>query len=272
MKLTLLKTYAIGKVGSELYAPKDDAVYYQIWRTGNWELELNRKIIEQCNKSQEFGKTAYLDIGANFGANALQILNGTSDEIDLILVEPLEINIKCLHLNFDNYYPQRTITIHPFALFDSNGKQTIYTQSNHYGNSSLHQNLSNLGSTEICQTKSSLEFSDSVSKNYSSLIVKIDTQGTESLILSQFSKSFWEKCNLLTIEIEPDANQNVQLIFATLEKLKSFNQFHWDDSKKQITFAEVEKFWLTGIGSKNLICSKIITISRDPLYEQEANI
>ncbi len=267
MTLTSLRDYPIAKKGKKIIAPKDDGVYYQIWKTGRWETKLNLELSKYLNYCSERGKTVFIDIGANFGANSLQVSNSTNFDIDFILVEPLKINEMCLRKNMEDVSIIRKVDIASYALSQENGTAKIYTQKNHFGNTSFYLEAEHETISEIVETRSSLDFFIELSSRYQYLILKIDTQGSEPVILSSISNSIWDKIVAITLEVEPRVDQNRLHILQVLKCLDKFEHMFWDDSKKTVSVKDVTNFWLEGAGSKNLICSKIPTPSVNNLQK-----
>ncbi|CAN2244766.1 fkbM_fam, methyltransferase, FkbM family [actinobacterium SCGC AAA044-D11] len=257
MTLTSRRNYPIAKKGSKLIAPKDDGVYYQIWKTGRWETKLNVELSKWCNFSSQEGKTAFIDIGANFGANSLQISNLTNFQVDFILVEPLKINVKSLRENLIEMSEVREIRIESFALSEQTGTAQIYTQKNHFGNTSLYLDEKNETISEIVETRSSLDFFIDLDRKYQFLVIKIDTQGSEPIILSSIPDNIWDKIVALTLEVEPRVDQEPEKILQVVKCLGKFENIFWDESKKIVNLKDVTDFWLLGSGSRNLMCSKI---------------
>ena len=104
--------------------------------------------------------------------------------------------------------------------------------------------------------KSTSEFIDGNFKNRTRIILKCDTQGYETEILSQFPESFWQRIDFGVVEIRslPSLNQlNVESI---LNFLKRYPTMFWIEGSTQrnVKVSEVREFWLSKTNEELDLC------------------
>jgi len=247
--LRMNRESAIGPKGFEIELPRDKVIYWAVRCRGEWELAEAKFIADGLRRaeSKRIGKVALFDIGANTGLITLQAMNLAKTKNEIFLFEPIPRHIQAIESNLRYLKDNRRIFINDFALSNRNGLSSIWTESPNHGNSSLLENaVPYIGRIETrIRTVDTFEYFISVSDQFTSCVIKCDTQGMDALILSRIPPEVWEKVESALIEIwaldeidEKDVRTFCQLI-------SDFGEISWTpDMINMIDLDEVSTFWL----------------------------
>lgn len=137
---TRLNTY-VGEGVALAYALDGMPIYVNAFDVGCPAALLNGGRYEEDNHQVLLSfvrpDTVFLDIGANIGFYTLQIGRRLSKAGKVYAFEPHPELCRILHLNVANLLMDRTVTIFPLALSDSNGRTELYYAAGHLGAGSV---------------------------------------------------------------------------------------------------------------------------------------
>ena len=176
-------------------------VYFQ--RSENKELNFLKKKIKH--------NELFIDIGAYIGMYSLNLanLNSKYKKIKVISIEPNHISFKRLKENFDllkinNKYIKNNYSLENIAITDKNGLSSIDISEN-YANSKIIKKKNN--KNLLIKTK---KLNDIILKHKikSIFCIKIDTEGFEYKILSNFFKNL--KKNLFPKYLIVEHNNSIK--------------------------------------------------------------
>ena len=261
--LRLNKSYPLGNKGLVLELPRDRTIYNHVKRYGCWEinesifLSLGLKAAE--NKSDS--KIAFLDIGANTGLVTLQVINHLNSESDFFLFEPIPKHVDAIRHNLGK---MPNVQINEFALSNLNGSAFIYTDNYNKGNSSLFKAVVSEGKhvKTLTHLVDADEWCKSNLKSYTGFVVKSDTQGMDSLILSRIPEKIWSAVECAVIEVWALPEINSLSVVNLLDRFQDFSYASWDPFSGQLVSTEqIRDFWLSKNGdSRNLYLSKVAPV------------
>lgn len=182
----------------------------------------------------------FIDVGANIGYFSLEFMRGVGFKGHAHLFEPVP-NLAGLCVETFSGCPFN-VSIHPFALGDSDGKATIYTADDgNIGWNTLVSGKASRGMREI--TIETRRF-DSLGIDLETVgAIKIDVEGGEYQVLSGMLSSL-EECRrlpVLLVEVgwgksHPDWTSELE-IFSRLESL-SYSAFNPDGTAIELTGIE----------------------------------
>lgn len=252
--LRLNNSYLLGLKGLVVQLPKDETIYKTLIKTGGWGLQESVFLGEGLKKFDLNSKTVFLDIGANVGLITLQTLNYSFSKCDVFLFEPIPVHIWAIEYNISNY--SNLFRICNFALSNKNGESIIYNDTNNYGNSSLIKKVVHpFKNTEISiKTVDTKSFMNLNMKKYDHFVIKSDTQGLDSLILSRIPKWIWAQTERAVIEVWalPEINEND--VKKLLPLFGSFKTISWHpNGNGKLSLEEIELFWLSKSGASSNI-------------------
>jgi len=260
--LKLNRKFPIGDSGFIVELPRDDVIFRSVSRSGSWEIEesefLARGLKKACQEPNS--KTALLDIGANTGLVTLQAMNISNTKNEVFLFEPIPRHAEAIRNNLKNL---PNIHINEFALSDKNGSAQIFTEKWNQGNTSLINSV--VGSkgkivNEI-ELRDTMEYCEEFLNGFDNFVIKCDTQGMDSVILSRIPERIWEKVECAVIEIWALPEVNESDVEKLLSMWEGFEYKSWvPDSRKTITLNQISDFWLNKSGNElgNLFLSKFI--------------
>jgi hypothetical protein len=101
--LQLNKNYPLGHKGTIIELPKDNIIFKYVRLRGTWELEESKFLACGLQKVEEIkSKVALLDIGANTGLVALQVINISGSNAEIFLFEPVPRHAFAISQNLNN--------------------------------------------------------------------------------------------------------------------------------------------------------------------------
>ena len=247
--LCFRKSCSIADKGRVILIPKDYIIFDSVRFTGKWEIQSCEFLAEAFNKVEVDKKIAsvLLDIGANSGMNTLQVARLARNPIAAVCVEPLPLNLEALEYNLNNCDKIAEYKILPYALGAQVSRSSIYEDPTNSGNSSLLDlNLKNQLVTEI-EVESTMNFISGLNNSGEMFALKIDTQGYEVEIISDFSPDFWSKIVRAVIEVRAQEGLSEDQVGGILESISLFDTRHWGgEDSANLTMVEIRNFWLSG--------------------------
>jgi len=261
--LELKHTTSFFKKGTVVVIPNDGYLPARIKLFGQWAGEVSKFLDSGITK-----ETVLLDIGAHCGLVSLQTYN-LSGVKKIYAVEPKSINFEALKLNMNQVAGQCEVILKNIAIANSlKSSGYIYSEPGATMNSGINNNLPGLGlhnsqnlemekvklinATVICN-----DFLNFVGKG--SIALKCDVQGYDVIILSAFSKTFWKKVVVGSIEVSAVTYATEKEIDLLLNHLIDFKTIYLNtDLKHYITRSEIKNFYLSKSNkSINLYFKKI---------------
>jgi FkbM family methyltransferase len=254
--LQLNKNYPLGHKGTIIELPKDNIIFKYVKLRGTWELEESKFLARGLQKAEGIKfKVAFLDIGANTGLVALQVINISGSNAEIFLFEPVPRHAFAISQNLKSL---TNTHLNEFALSDKNGEAEIFTDTLNHGNTSLFNSAAPFAKikTQI-KLVDTLEYCNNFLKTFDSFVIKSDTQGMDALILSRIPNWIWQKCECAVIEVWALPEINKKHVEDLLVKIQKFEFVGWTPkSQKKIAFHEISEFWLNKSGAqRNLFLS-----------------
>jgi len=235
--------------------PKDLVLFESIRSRGSWDMPAVNFLsapLNYANGKKIIKSYTFLDIGANSGLIVRQIAKLAKRNFKIVCVEPLPINLEALKFNTSALPNVDSVEIYPYALGDENSELEIFSEKANLGNTSLVQMDGKSVIRTLISQASTLDFIDKYLLDDSRVIIKCDTQGYESKILSQLPKKFWNRIECGVIEIRSIPMLNEKYLELILISLSDFSYMYWGDDflKNRLTILEVKEFWLSGINEE----------------------
>jgi FkbM family methyltransferase len=182
-------------------------IYRSVTIFGEWAKEESEFLASLCQQ-----RLTLLDLGANVGLVARQVLNMTHLVGKVIAVEPRERTVQNLKLNLNRYLESQGIELEfcQFALGKFDDSSTLYTERGNIGNSSLHEHLAPDAHLETVEIMSSGGFYNNYLDNNERYILKSDLQGMDAAVLSSLPLKFWDRVIGAVIEVWPNKHVNFE--------------------------------------------------------------
>jgi FkbM family methyltransferase len=170
----------------------------------------------------------------------------------MILIEPIPLHVGVIKFNLSKFFPNPAIRIFQGALSDQEGTSQIYIETNNRGNTSLFENamLGHSNTSIQIDLFDTAKFSQRYLSNYSSIVLKSDTQGFDARILSLIPFNTWKNIRAALIEVWalPDIDENdIIKLISIWEKLPSLNFSSASSPASPLSLDEIKMFW----GSKS---------------------
>ena len=262
-RIRLNKNTSLGKKGTTLEVPLDFAIYNTVRIFGEWSKEvssfLSAGLIKTCDESVA-KKSVLLDIGANSGLITLQTLNMVRKKSIVIMFEPVANHREAIEYNLRNIISKHEIVLNDFGLGEENVVTSLFREKKNKGNTSIFKSLVPVDSEEIfeIQIKDTKAYFANL-PDFDSYIIKCDTQGMDSIILSRIPEEIWKKVDRATIEIwatEEVIEADVQTLLGFWESSKYIS---WDsEMHESVDLQELKKFWLGKTGEfRDLFITRI---------------
>lgn len=254
--LKLNRRTSLGERGDLLQLPSDRTISNFVRQRGTWELDECRFLVDEIRAleslKQQSKNVLFLDIGANAGLISRQIRTLLDRDIDMILIEPIPLHVGVINFNLSKFSPNPAIQIFQGALSDKEGTSQIYIQTNNRGNTSLFKDAMLGHSSESTQIDllDTAKFSQRYLCNYSSIVLKSDTQGFDARILSLIPLNIWKNIRAALIEVWalPDIDEHdITKLISIWEKLPNLNFCSSSSPSIPLTLDEINLFW----GSKS---------------------
>lgn len=254
--LQLNRNYPLGPKGTIIELPKDNTIFKYVRLRGTWELEESKFLARELQKAEEIkSNVALLDIGANTGLVALQVINLAGSNAEIFLFEPVPRHAYAISQNLKSL---PNTHLNEFALGDTNGEGEMFTDTLNQGNTSLFNSAAPFAEIKTrIKLVDTLEYCNEYFRIFDSFVIKSDTQGMDALILSRIPNSIWQKCECAVIEVWALPEINKTHVEDLLVKIQKFEFVDWTPKfQKKIAFHEISEFWLNKSGAqRNLFLS-----------------
>jgi FkbM family methyltransferase len=224
----------------------DSVIAPYVLRHGNWQ----QPEVDFLARHAPVGASLLLDIGANVGLVARQLLHRLPDIRAAVCFEPHPLNHLLLTRNVEHLaqcHPVRA------ALGDRHAELTFYEDLDNAGNYSLHED-SMKGSRFLTSVVQCLEATEE--NIYSSIepalqnlpvIYKSDTQGFDELIATTLPLTFWDKVKVGVMELSTSGNAfNTERLLRIVERFPIRRFGH--ATSHNLSAAEVLAFYSSGPG------------------------
>ena len=261
--LRLNRTTSLGNRGDVVSTPMDETIFKFVSEHGEWEPResqfLANRIVIAEGRADSNQNLVFIDIGANSGLVSRQVINLSGSNCDLVLAEPIPNHINAIKANIRNFEGYNKISIIEAALGTSNGELEISIEDSNRGNSSfLESAMPSSGIRKLkAKTLAVGDFYQIYLTSFDSFVLKSDTQGYDSLILSQFPLEFWNKCQGAVIEVWALPEIDAAPVRRLLNMWSRYWNYNWaPDGSDPASIDEIEIFWLSKSGkSRNLFLS-----------------
>jgi FkbM family methyltransferase len=264
--LKLNKKSKLGHRGSKILIPLDNVIYKTVKYFGRWELDECHYLASALDiVEQSSEKITLVDVGANCGLTTLQVVNSRKMKPQIkktkyIVVEPFSLHLAALRENLKPI-PDKNLSIYPYALTQNQtGKIQLFTETNNFGNSSLLDEVVPRINrrVEIVETKTIKEFTHLYDLKQTNIVLKIDTQGLDWMLLSEFAKNLSENIMVVMVEVWAISSISISDLVNLREFISGFDYRSWTPfDSSRISIAEIFDFW-SGKSEKtrNLYLSK----------------
>jgi FkbM family methyltransferase len=261
--LILNRASLLGDKGELVTTPLDHTIFKYVADHGEWEPEESRFLANLLKASGSNGKDkdhlALIDIGANSGLVTKQVLRLSGSECSLVLVEPIPNHVKAIRANLMQLQQSNQIKIVEAALDEITGERTIQIQVSNRGNSSfLSSAMPNSEVKELTvKVLAVQEFVNEYLNGFRKFLIKSDTQGFDSKILSLLPTDVWNKCEGAVIEVWALPEIELEHVKNLIGMWGHFSEFNWEaDGSAPTNLREISSFWLSKSGkSRNLFIS-----------------
>jgi len=258
--LSLNRATMLGRKGDLITTPLDKTIFRFIVEHGEWEPQesryLSKCLIATDSAEGLSSKVAFVDVGANSGLVTRQVLNHSGSHCDVVLVEPIPNHVKAIEANLTYLRGNNRVQIVEVALGEVSGQSEISMDISNRGNSSFLSSAMPASDIRKLQVKTLAveEFFKTYLSNFDNYIIKSDTQGFDSKILSLLPTDFWEKCRGAVVEVWALPEIEAISVRNLLKLWVNFSDFNWAaDGSVPTNLDEIDSFWLSKSGgSKNL--------------------
>ncbi len=258
--LILNRASLLGDKGDLVTTPLDRTIFKFVADHGEWEPEESRFLAKLLVDSEVNGQNkfsvALIDIGANSGLVTKQVLRLSGSGCSLVLVEPIPNHVKAIQANLMNLPKKNNLKIVEAALDETSGERKILIQDSNRGNSSfLSSAVPNLESKELNVKVLAVEdFVIEYLSSFGKFVIKSDTQGFDSRILSFLPNEVWQKCEGAVVEVWALPEIETKHVENLIKMWTHFSVFDWEaDGSAPTNLREISSFWLSKSGrSRNL--------------------
>ncbi len=258
--LILNRASLLGEKGDLVTTPLDRTIFKYVVDHGEWEPDESRFLAKLLIESElNFGSknsVALIDIGANSGLVTRQVLRLSGSDCSLVLVEPIPNHVKAIQANLMHLRQKNNLKIVDAALDQTTGERKILIQDSNRGNSSfLPSAVTNSETKELTVRVFAVEdFVIEYLSSFGKFVIKSDTQGFDSRILSLLPKQVWQKCEGAVVEIWALPEIETKHVENLVNMWAHFSVFDWEaDGSAPTNLREISSFWLSKSGrSRNL--------------------
>lgn len=258
--LILNRASLLGKKGDLVTTPLDRTIFKYVADHGEWEPDESRFLAKLLVDSEVDGRSkvsvALIDIGANSGLVTRQVLRLSESDCSLILVEPIPNHVKAIQANLKHLRHKNNLKIVEAALDETSGERKILIQDSNRGNSSfLSSAVPNLDTKEMTVKVLAVEqFVSVYLSSFGRFVIKSDTQGFDSRILSFLPNEVWQKCEGAVVEVWALPEIETKHVENLIKMWAHFSEFDWEaDGSAPTNLREISSFWLSKSGrSRNL--------------------
>ena len=258
--LILNRASLLGEKGDLVTTPLDRTIFKYVADHGEWEPDESRFLAKLLIEFElNFGRknpVALVDIGANSGLVTRQVLRLSGSDCSLVLVEPIPNHVKAIQANLMHLRQKNNLKIVEAALDSITGERKILIQDSNRGNSSFLSSAVPASETKELTVKV-LAVEDFVSgylSGFGRFVIKSDTQGFDSKILSLLPRETWQKCEGAVVEIWALPEIEIMHVESLINMWTHFSVFDWEaDGSSPTNLGEISSFWLGKSGrSRNL--------------------
>lgn len=212
IKLKILKNCSLGKKNENIVLPIDSIILPSILKTGTWESHIVQ-LVKKYSKKKKF---VLLDVGANIGLISKQILNSKIKIYKTFCFEPDKEKIKLITYNLSKY---KNIKIMNYGLGKRDINMKLFKNIYNFGDTSFVKKTQNFSNAKIKNINNF--FSKNLSSNKFPIIYKSDTQGMDEEIILALKEKFFEKIEILIIEVN-----NNKMILNNMKKFNNITKYY----------------------------------------------
>jgi FkbM family methyltransferase len=250
--LILNRSSLLGNKGELVTTPLDHTIFKFVAEHGEWEPEESRFLANLLKASgcdgEDENRLAFIDIGANSGLVTKQVVRLCGSKCSLVLVEPIPNHVRAIRANLIELQQSNQIRIVEAALDEVTGERKIQIQVSNRGNSSfLSSAMPNSKVKELTvKVLAVQEFFDEFLKGFEKFVIKSDTQGFDSKILSLLPADVWSKCEGAVIEVWALPEIELKYVEKLMCTWGHFSEFNWAaDGSAPTNLREIRSFWLS---------------------------
>lgn len=209
----------------EMTVPLDYCLFISMFYYGCQENEIQHFVQSKIKKGVKY---CVIDIGANVGAFTNQ-LHSNFNDFRYVCVEPDKKMFNYLKINTQNI---KDISLFNVALSDYNGNSEYYYDDENIGNRGLNGSAikefckGDVGLTDKVEVRNTNDF---IRENIKILkereiILKIDTQGSDLVILQKIFEELGQNLAIIVVELTPScfSSQDVENV---INILKCYNVY-----------------------------------------------
>lgn len=240
----------LGKKNTLISMPKDSGLYEYVRVTGEWQLKECYVLADALDKSALSNGMipTFVDVGANCGLISLQVANIVKSRIKIQAVEPLPRHYKSILSNLETAQNIDSIKIWPVAISKDDGLAEIYSEKNHFGNTSLDKK--SMGKhkfkTEKIEMLSALKIFSEMNKDLTRFVVKVDTQGHDLFIISAIPEEMLQKTDCILVEVWSQKGISKKQVERIDSICSMFSDvFIMDKPQVKLNANDVKNIWLS---------------------------
>ena len=188
----------LGEKGQLIQITPDSGLKKKMFMHAVHEPEVSEFLVKSINGSKS-QVPIYVDVGANVGLIARQVLRNLEKPVIAHLVEPIQIYCEACSYNLSDLVSHK-ISISKFALGNEDD-DSLFIDLRNRGNTTYYKKLAgNNFYEEKCEFKKTSDFFSSIENTYD-IFLKIDTQGLDAQILSKIPLNIWARIRGLVVEV-----------------------------------------------------------------------
>ncbi len=267
--LRLNRDTSLGKKGDLITSPVDETIFKFVIQHGEWEPQESRFLANRVKDLEDalgdIPKIAFVDIGANSGLVSRQVINLSGSMCGFVLAEPIPNHIRAINANLEQSSYRNQINVIEAALGAVTGELEISIDNLNRGNSSFFPSAMPASGIKKLNVKTLAveEFFQRYLSKFDKYVIKSDTQGFDSKILSLLPQVFWDKCAGAVVEVWALPEIESTPVQDLLNMWGSYSDFNWAaDGSAPTNLKEIGAFWLNKSGkSRNLFLKGINSIN-----------
>ena len=233
--------------------PKDNMIYTYVKNYGEWgSIEANYLASIANKEHYTSSRITLIDFGAHAGLVSKIFLDKfIGDKIEVILVDPLPVNLEAQTHNLRKY--SKVVTQCEMAITPLTGVVQFEIDLNNIGASQVKKGLITFNHRNIVEVPgiSAQQFELKYLQNFNRIVYKSDLEGLDAKIINQFSENFWNRMVGGIIELDPHSNLEKEEIKALSRKFSNFNLSLNSDMSQLLSTSDLNEI-LGSVGRSTL--------------------
>ncbi|MBC7799977.1 MAG: FkbM family methyltransferase, partial [Gemmatimonadaceae bacterium] len=197
VRLVLDRDGPLGRAGQTLLVPDDRVILPALLAEGGWNTQHLAMLADRIDPARNY---TLIDIGANIGLFARQVLQAFDNVAACHCIEPDPGNFDALRYNLADY---PGVQIHPFGLGAADGTARFFRDRENCGNHSVHADaMRDRPFTETTVTiRAAGAWLTGALVEAGPLLWKSDTQGNDEIIVAATPWPVWRRVEFAMIEL-----------------------------------------------------------------------